>query len=197
MPAKVNIKIKNSTAEMIIELANRLDLPTYEIENEFYMFWNDMSIMFTYNLGYGMCIDSLGRFLLNVRSVTSRTKKIEKQILASYRRIAYYESIEKIKDVSTKKLMIVFQIGQYITKIILLDCSLKAYEKEVREQYPRKYKPVRIYLDEYIARLEKHLGISLSTFPVHISNPIQEVFVRRMQSKGFLQNPMVHKDPKV
>jgi hypothetical protein len=194
------IKYKNDTSDIVAEIARRMDTTPQRIRKEFQFFWQDLGISFTHMLGYGTIVDHFGHFLLAVKNADKYAKKMEKKIYTLHGMLDIYHlnvQADPPKQVHERMVFVCNELYDYLTRLILLRCSLNAYENDILKVYPKKYKPKRVYLDQLFLRFEEYYCLPVAALPVQIMHPIQEVFVRKMQASGFLPNPVFHKGSKV
>lgn len=191
------VKYKNDTSQILTEVARRMNVNVKMIQKPFQCYWQDVGTMFTHNLGYGINIEGFCHMIMYVQGADTYAKKIEKRIKMLHRMLEIYHektAADMPEKMPEKIKNIYMQLYDYLTRIVLLQCSLNQYEKDVLAIYPKKYKPRRLFFDQLVSRLEKLYRIPISEFTVQISHPIQEVFVRKLQKKGVLPNPVVYKD---
>ena len=194
------IKYKNDTLEMIAETARRMNVSPGTIRKAFSCFWQDIDIMFTHNLGYGIKVERFCDLVMHVQGIDRYCKKLEPKLMMVHRIVDIYlgklapHNPEKMPEGLKEKCR---RINDYVTRIVMLDCSARLYEKEVLGVYPKKYRPKRAFLDGLIRRLEEFYHLPLAEFPVQVYHPIQEIFVRRLQKDGLLPNPVFYKDQEV
>lgn len=193
------IKLKPLTSEIIEETSNLCGEDIKAVRRAFHHFWDDIQIIFTRGLCWSVNVPKFGTFYLNMR-IHSLMKKKEKKIMLLHR--TYLKNRdhrvyrkEHVKKIVLDRLMHDFFDG--ISEVVLIYHTLKAYENEIRSQYPKKYKADIKTVEATLERIQKLVNLPLSEFPVTTYHPIQKIYVQKLSKEGILRNPVIHKDKKV
>lgn len=189
------IKIKPLTSELIEEISDKSGYDIKAVRKVFHLYWNDVGIVFNHALGYSTHVDELGTFHLNFRNrafLKDREHRINKafKTLVKFRQAAGGSPSIKVDNVNRR-------LNVLISDVLILEATFKLYEKQVRSQYPKKYKADHQAIQAALERIQKLVGIPLASFKVAIRYPVQEVYVRKLSKFGVLPNRVIKVDKKM
>jgi hypothetical protein len=188
------VKVKLDTSELKLLIAKKLEVCPADFKDEFDFFWRDLDISFSYFIGYSTEMLGFCRFKIKMESYHTKVVELEKMIYKKQKiLIKYNELLERGIPMHVKINWCRDYIAHTLSKIIFINCSIKDYENEVLSVYPNKKKPNYKVINRCIARLEQFYNVPFSKLPVAIEYPIQKAFVRSMQRKGLLPNPILYK----
>lgn len=174
--------------EITKRVADKLGLKPADVSKEINYYWVDMDMMFTHCCGYGTTVEHFCSFFIYTAGVYGQAKDLDRLIRKTLR----YVVVLKKLQVRGKVIALNELIAQYMTRIILMDYSVKEYEQFVLPKYPWKYKVTnKERYAQLIKGLEQLFGVPLVKFPITINNPVQEMYVRHLRKIGILQNPVV------
>jgi len=184
------VKIKPLTSEIIEEIAEKSGIDIRKVREAFHLYWIDIGIAMNRGGGYSIHVENMGTFYLNMRHL-SLARELEKRIRKQINSIAVFKTKyegwdDRKRNVAINKAMKL--LNCHISELLILIATLKSYEKEVRESYPKKYKANIKGIEAIMARVQKLFDVPLASLPVTIRYPIQEVHVCKLSKSGFLPN---------